>query len=149
MEYSKKLKDPRWQKTRLKIFERDDWACRQCGDDKSTLHVHHRRYLKGREPWEYPDVGLVTLCEDCHIFETETMKESCQTLVDVFKVIFFSSDIQAIACDFQLMKPWNTSENMSAMIGWAAMTPYMTEYIEEKYVEYLLERKNGLKEKVG
>lgn len=69
-EYSEKLRDPRWQKKRLLILERDDWTCQLCLDNKSTLHVHHRWYLSGREPWDYPDAGLVTLCETCH--ETET-----------------------------------------------------------------------------
>jgi hypothetical protein len=30
------------------------------------LNVHHRYYVKGRRPWEYPNFSLVTLCRDCH-----------------------------------------------------------------------------------
>ena len=34
--YKQKLKDPRWQKKRLKVLERDDWKCTRletdCGD---------------------------------------------------------------------------------------------------------------------
>jgi hypothetical protein len=71
MTYSEKLKDPRWQKKRLEIMQRDQWKCRRCKDDTKPLNVHHLRYLAGQEPWEYADVLLVTLCEDCHAREHE------------------------------------------------------------------------------
>ena len=32
MGYSEKLKDPRWQKKRLEILERDNFRCQYCGD---------------------------------------------------------------------------------------------------------------------
>jgi glutaredoxin len=66
MNYIEKLKDPRWQKKRLKIFERDDWQCTHCHSTEKTLHVHHIDYEKGLEPWEYKDEMLQTLCEECH-----------------------------------------------------------------------------------
>lgn len=64
--YSKKLKDPRWQKKRLQIFDRDKWCCQVCDDDTSTLNVHHLEYQKGLEPWEYKDEELITVCEYHH-----------------------------------------------------------------------------------
>lgn len=64
--YAEKLKDPRWQKKRLEIMKIDGFKCRECGDSKSTLHVHHAYYVSGREPWEYPNGTLATLCENCH-----------------------------------------------------------------------------------
>jgi hypothetical protein len=64
--YSEKLKDPRWQKKRLEILNRDDFKCLVCGDGSETLHVHHKRYEKGCEPWDYPNEELCTLCETCH-----------------------------------------------------------------------------------
>jgi hypothetical protein len=66
MNYSEKLKDPRWQKKRLEIFERDEFTCRICRNDKETLHAHHRFYQDGVEPWDYPDDVIITLCETCH-----------------------------------------------------------------------------------
>lgn len=66
MTYLEKLKDPRWQKKRLEILERDKWTCASCGDKKSTLHVHHIFYLSKTEPWDVPSGLLITLCEDCH-----------------------------------------------------------------------------------
>jgi len=61
------LKDPRWQKKRLEIMNRDRFECICCGEDKGLqLHVHHTYYGKGKAPWEYPDDSLETLCEECH-----------------------------------------------------------------------------------
>ena len=64
--YSEKLKDPRWQKKRLQIMKRDKFMCRECGDDKSTLNVHHLIYHSNMAPWEYANDELKTLCEGCH-----------------------------------------------------------------------------------
>lgn len=64
--YSDTLKDPRWQRRRLEVLQRDNWACTLCGDTKSTLHVHHRYYERGMQPWDYPGESLRTLCESCH-----------------------------------------------------------------------------------
>ncbi len=64
--YSKLLKDPRWQKKRLKILERDNFVCQKCYDGETTLHVHHLKYKKGKMPWDYSDKSLITLCKNCH-----------------------------------------------------------------------------------
>jgi hypothetical protein len=66
MSYAEKLKDPRWQKKRLKILERDGWSCRHCGKSIHQLHVHHLVYGKNCDPWDYHDSILVSLCGDCH-----------------------------------------------------------------------------------
>ena len=62
------FKDSRWQKKRLEIMERDEWACRSCGasGEGVTLNVHHIHYESGKAPWEYPEHMLVTWCEKCH-----------------------------------------------------------------------------------
>ncbi len=64
--YQRALQDPRWQKRRLQILERDHWRCTQCGDTQTELQVHHRWYTPGAAPWESPDSALVTLCAPCH-----------------------------------------------------------------------------------
>lgn len=56
--------DPRWQKKRLEILNRDQWRCVACGDDSNTLHVHHIVYAG--ELWETKDEDMQTLCESCH-----------------------------------------------------------------------------------
>jgi len=64
MSYSDKLKDPRWQKKRLEILNRDNFTCKLCGDTETELHIHHVEY-KG-EPWEQENDKLDTLCKHCH-----------------------------------------------------------------------------------
>lgn len=64
--YSEKLRDPRWQKMRLEIMCRDNFACCRCSRDDKTLNVHHYYYKPKFNPWDYPDGALVTVCEDCH-----------------------------------------------------------------------------------
>lgn len=74
-EYSQKLRDPRWQKKRLEIMQRDKFTCQECLDDASTLNVHHCYYEKGKSPWEYDDGSLITLCETCHQEEANALQE--------------------------------------------------------------------------
>lgn len=65
-EYRQLLRHPKWQRKRLRIFNRDQWKCVACGDDDQELHVHHSYYANGKKPWEYLDSDLVTFCADCH-----------------------------------------------------------------------------------
>lgn len=78
--YAEKLRDPRWQKKRLEILERDGWACQICGDKKTTLHVHHLYYEKNLDPWDYHIFTLMTLCEMCHISERANKEMGIQEL---------------------------------------------------------------------
>lgn len=62
--YGEKLKNPLWQKKRLKIMERDAFTCQACGCKEITLNIHHFKYVGN--PWDCPDEFLITLCEECH-----------------------------------------------------------------------------------
>lgn len=64
--YREQLLHPNWQRKRLERLEASGWACECCEDTTSTLHVHHRRYVKGRQVWEYDDGDLQVLCAPCH-----------------------------------------------------------------------------------
>ncbi len=79
--YLEKLRDPRWQKKRLKILDRDNFTCQLCDSKDKTLHVHHKYSYYGDDPWDYEDYSLITLCEKCHEFETENKKNSEYSLV--------------------------------------------------------------------
>jgi len=72
--YSEKLKDPRWQKKRLKILERDQYMCKGCGSTRDELHIHHLRYVDN--PWETEDQYLVTLCSTCHKHAHEIQEQN-------------------------------------------------------------------------
>ena len=64
-EYAEALQHPKWQKKRLKMFERDGWKCKECGDTETMLHLHHLEYTK-KYPWNEPAKNLITLCSNCH-----------------------------------------------------------------------------------
>ena len=64
--YAEKLKDPRWQKKRLGIMQREEFKCQWCGTGERTLNIHHGYYQRGIDPWEYPDDTLYCLCDPCH-----------------------------------------------------------------------------------
>lgn len=98
--YSEKLKDPRWQRKRLEILQRDDFRCRSCERNDKTLHVHHSYYENGKSPWEYPDDALLTLCVDCHSNVTEKQIELARALASlepgqIDQVIGYVRGIQA------------------------------------------------------
>jgi len=69
MTYSQKLKLPMWQRKRLEILNERGFACERCKCDQNELHVHHRRYSRGKEPWDYPSSNFEVLCVDCHTAE--------------------------------------------------------------------------------
>jgi len=77
--YWQKLQDPRWQKKRLEIFERDRFECRGCNSKEKMLTVHHSYYVSGRMPWNYPDGTLITLCNNCHKITQEIDEQNPST----------------------------------------------------------------------
>lgn len=81
--YFQKLKDPRWQKLRLEVFNRDNFTCKVCGEKEKTLNVHHLSY--NGEPWEQHIDLLITMCEDCHKYETDYLKETEKELIKMVK----------------------------------------------------------------
>ena len=67
--YAFLLQRREWKAKRHIILERDNYTCQECGcamPNDSELHVHHKHYIYGLDPWEYRDSELITLCEDCH-----------------------------------------------------------------------------------
>lgn len=61
-----------WQEFRAEILERDGHLCTSCGRSASegaVLQVHHKQYLTGIAPWDYPYGCVVTLCKGCHAAE--------------------------------------------------------------------------------
>jgi hypothetical protein len=71
--YWELLKRPEWQKKRLEKLNEAEFCCSCCFGDSKQLHVHHKRYVKGRKPWEYEDFELAVLCDECHTNAHEEM----------------------------------------------------------------------------
>lgn len=100
--YWEQLKDPRWQRRRLEIMQRDEFVCRICYDAESTLNVHHKHYFKGRAPWEYEDHELVTLCEHCHEAQHER-----------------DADVKEVLARLHTDGPHNIDEAVAMIAGWS------------------------------
>jgi hypothetical protein len=108
-DYYEKLKDPRWQRKRLEIFERDKWSCQICHSIENTLTVHHIYYKDNLEPWDYPNELLLTTCELCH--DDITLLTSEYSMDDLFGL-----KITAIKSEFHSLhdnevEHWNTYIN--------------------------------------
>ena len=71
LSYREQLEHPKWQQKRLEALSHYGFACTDCGNNERMLHVHHRRYVKGRMAWEYSVDELNVLCKDCHAKEHE------------------------------------------------------------------------------
>ena len=138
--YATKLKDPRWQKKRLEILERDGWACQLCGDTESTLMVHHRQYMPGRDPWDCPSEFLITLCEECHTNESDLRAEEEKALLDIMREKFWAKDVNDLACAINEMEIYYDSEVTMSAITWLLRTPeqlysLVSHYMKTKHSE--------------
>jgi hypothetical protein len=93
--YSEKLRDPRWQKKRLRVMQRDGFACRDCGESTKSLQVHHCFYAKG-DPWLTEDRFLMTLCCDCHQDRSELEQDAKRALGMIFSQLPNNQDNRAL-----------------------------------------------------
>lgn len=91
--YSEKLRDPKWQKTRLEVMKRDDFSCTSCKDKESTLNVHHCYYEGYKDPWDYPLESLRTLCESCHKYEEDVKANAIDINLVLREKGYLSEDI--------------------------------------------------------
>lgn len=136
-DYSEKLKDPRWQKKRLEIMQRDSFTCQQCYDKKSTLCVHRKHYLKGKELWEYPNRLLITLCESCHEVETANQTELDENILDELHTLFLSESIHELLMGLYNLEAVDGYTVTAEVLGWAMQTPEIMKELNDKYFEYL------------
>lgn len=133
--YKEYFKDPKWQKKRLEIFERDEFKCQRCEKDKETLHVHHRYYTANKKPWEYKNDAFVTLCKACHEEETEYIYGTLNMLSASIKQKFFSSDIERMAESFWKMEIIESSEITSFAICHMLENKEILEYVVKKFFQ--------------
>lgn len=81
----------------MEIFKRDEFECAHCGNGEETLHIHHKWYVYGNEPWDYPSEALITLCESCHESE-EVSKGKQKDLIKAFlSAGFFNMEMEFLA----------------------------------------------------
>jgi len=54
------------------VIRLDGNVCVRCDkgpEDGKVLQVHHKRYIPGRLPWQYPSSYCETVCKGCHASE--------------------------------------------------------------------------------
>jgi hypothetical protein len=83
IEWAAQYKHPNWQRKRLEALAYYNWECSNCGDKDAQLHVHHKRYVKGRQIWEYEPKELDALCEGCHEEEHYIKNELAELLTEL------------------------------------------------------------------
>lgn len=139
-EYAEKLKDVRWQKKRLKILERDKFTCQGCWESedsakfhkvKLTLHVHHCYYERGREPWDYPNESLISLCEECHSAESDCVEAERELIKSMKLRKFLKSDFQS------LTRSLNKSEYPENLPAWTLTSAAMY-CLEDHWLRYVI-----------
>lgn len=139
--YFQKLKDPRWQKLRLEVFNRDEFRCKNCGDDDKTLNVHHISY-KG-EPWDQHIDLLVTLCENCHKYESENIKINERELIKTLKEKgFMAQDIEDLSVFISEMEFIHCKYVQFSAIEWFIKKHSMKSIITD-YFKYLEKNNHG------
>ena len=135
--YSDKLKDPRWQKKRLEIMQRDEFTCQKCYDNESTLNVHHKFYFPDKEPWNYPNEVLTTLCEECHQEELINAKAIDEGLLQILHTIFFNESLHEIYLGLHRISIARDSRVTASIIGWAISSQDIMQMLDDKYFKHL------------
>lgn len=133
--YSEKLRDPRWQKKRLEVMNRDKFTCQICLDDKKTLNVHHLYYRRGCEPWDYDASELITLCQECHEFESENRAGAEAQLLEALKVRgVFSVAIEELAQSIASMTmPESTGETFHYLSDLISSPDRLAEVLHQQW----------------
>ena len=80
MTFAQHLKDPRWQRKRLEVFQRDNFRCVICAKEDREIHCHHIIYERDRKLWDYPLAMFQTLCSTCHKDRHEIMDNAINAL---------------------------------------------------------------------
>ena len=58
----------KFAKWREKVFQRDNYTCQKCGDNKGgNLHPHHIKYWAKFPKYRFIVSNGLTLCKNCHI----------------------------------------------------------------------------------
>ncbi len=95
-EFWKRYQDPRWQKKRLEVFQRDSFTCVECGAEDKALHVHHLSYEWDKDPWDYPVENFKTLCVDCHDMKKQCWKVMEQRILKWSRESLTTSELSVI-----------------------------------------------------
>lgn len=138
MDYKEQFSDPRWQKRRLEILQRDGFMCQKCGDNKTTLHVHHKFYTDGKCVWEYGDAALITLCSECHELEEKLIKDNGALLIKTLRESEITpDDWMTLAGGIHHLKCIDEPELVAHAYAYAFKTPSVQKIILDRYFKFI------------
>lgn len=143
--YAELLRDPRWQKKRLEVMQRDSFTCNDCGSSKHTLNVHHIHYIRGHNPWEYPSAGLVTLCEDCHSLKDNNLGD--KIALEIFMCGFGEPFMANLMIGFHYLSQENIKEDereiIEAVFSRILLDCEFRKVITKSYNNYLVKKRGA------
>lgn len=108
--------------------------------------MHHRYYLHGKDPWEYPLEALVTLCESCHEEETQERGEAERRLLFALRQVgFYASGVRTFADAFARIANVNSvgADITASVIEWVLGNPLQLRLLELRYFDDLSRRLHG------
>ncbi len=66
MDYDAKLKTPEWMEFRDHVLDVKGRECENCHCLAERPHIHHKGYVRGRDPWDYELSEVAVVCGECH-----------------------------------------------------------------------------------
>jgi len=138
MEYSRKLQNPKWQKKRLEIMQRDEFKCIICGCNDKELHVHHRWYQFGKDIWDYPNTCFETLCFECHEYIEMNIKDSTSDMQVLLRRTLLNQDDYNVICRLLI----HLSESRFNNYNPRKLVDAIDEIIDKNSIEWIIKRKD-------
>lgn len=141
MTYKEKLLDPRWQKKRLSILNRDEFTCKHCNSKDKTLHVHHLDYLALKDPWDYSDEFLLTLCHECHEEETKERPSDEKHILRAIRLKF--KDTYSRYCLYSAISQIDNIDNLMYLLKELKDESILIEQFLKELISEKASRKNA------
>jgi len=85
-------------------MEKAEFKCQRCEGETKELNVHHVKYRKGADVWDYPDDQLVCLCERCHTETHEALDKMTELCSSTSSILFEA--LHGLACGKLSNSPW-------------------------------------------
>ena len=101
--------------------------CLTCGinGDSDQLHVHHLRYNRNAEPWEYDLADVSVLCPDCHA-EIHATEDQWRNLIRS-SPSWIAIDFRMLADELQHLDP----HEVKSVLGRAKCLARNIRYMEQ------------------
>lgn len=130
MKYAEKLKDPRWQKKRLEVLERDGFMCQWCCDTETTLHVHHFSY--GKNPWDVSADSLITYCKHCHFIVEQEKDTEDDCLCGIYKIDMTGGGYLYVAERFQAFNMYRLPKGADELVFYKSISKSVVQFLAMK-----------------